>query len=374
MRPLDKELSLSAKVHGDLILRSYNGAWGHPIVAALILLTTNLNRREPVTFWTFAVCLVLASALRLLVLRSCNRAGPEVTPGCLQLHVFLIMVPSAIWGIMPGISLWRFGYQDTDVLIFLLYHAAISFATANLLVHSQRLIAISLGLLCVPAIVGSLLHVGPHPFSYLAAASVYLLYCFVQGRKLHTMYSGHISDNYDLSVAAYVDCLTGLPNRLYMNEALESCFAEGRTNARQVALLYVDLDGFKQINDRHSHKVGDMVLREVATRLHQTLRKTDLAARIGGDEFTILLPENASQEEAFAIANRVLLAARLPVHINEDHLCFSASIGISLFPATASNLDTLMQTADEAMYLAKASGKDRICMMLADGNRQITAV
>ncbi len=176
------------------------------------------------------------------------------------------------------------------------------------------------------------------------------------------LYEQQISHHYERSVAAYRDCLTGLPNRLYMNQVLEACVDEAVDKRQQIALLYIDLDGFKQINDRHSHKVGDLFLREAATRISGCLRSGDVAARIGGDEFTILLPECASEKEAIGLANRILWTAREPVVIDGHRLHSSTSIGVSLYPQMAKSAELLVRSADEAMYAAKMSGKDRVCL------------
>ena len=165
-----------------------------------------------------------------------------------------------------------------------------------------------------------------------------------------------------MSVAAYRDCLTGLPNRLYMNQALDSCVDEATEKRRQIALLYIDLDGFKDINDRHSHKVGDLFLREVAQRINGCLRKGDVAGRIGGDEFTVLMPECATEKDAVRLANRILSASRETVMIDGHRLSYSTSIGVSLYPQMASSAELLVRSADEAMYAAKTSGKGRVCL------------
>jgi len=269
---------------------------------------------------------------------------------------------AAMWGMVSGSAIYLFGVHDRDVLMLLLYHAAISFATVNLLVHDRQLIGGALGLLFLPLILGHLFSGETHLLSFLGAGVVYPMYCLIQGRKLNRLYEQQVSDNYELSVAAYRDCLTGLPNRLYMNKMLESCIDDAGEKLRQIAMLYIDLDGFKQINDRHSHQVGDLFLCEAATRISMCLRGGDVAARIGGDEFTILLPECASEKEAIGLANRILRSAREPVMIDGHQLSYSTSIGVSMFPQMASSAELLVRSADEAMYAAKMSGKDRVCL------------
>jgi diguanylate cyclase (GGDEF)-like protein len=376
VKQLDKKFRLSAKMQQDLLLRSKQGIWAHPICAALVLATTDLSHRAPALCWSFAASILLQTVLRLALLRKATTGPGQRKTG----HVgpaLLMAAPlfcSAIWGITAGVALWSFGYRDKDVLTLLLYHAVIAFGTVNLFVHDRRWITVAMALLFVPLLAGDLLRGGEGSFAYLGAAAAFLLYCFLQGKKLNQMYQDHISDNYDLSVAAYRDSLTGLPNRLYMDEALESSFEQARRDPHPIALLYIDLDGFKEINDRYSHKVGDLFLCEVAERIRRGLRKNDIVARIGGDEFNILLSDSVSEQEALRVASRVLRDARIPMKIDGENLRYSASIGISLFPGTAETLDSLIHSADQAMYFAKGSGKDRICMLLAGGERRIACV
>ncbi len=328
MWTLDKGARLSLKVQQDLTERSKQGVWAHPLCLILVGVTTGLLHRAPMLmWWSMAVAVVQAVVRRMLVTRLMG--GPHVRQRRLErAQVGVLLSCAGVWGIVGGRSIFLFGCHDRDVLMMLLYHAVVAFATVNLLVHDRRLIGGAMGLLFVPLIAGHMLSGEPHVLNYLSAAVVYLVYCLVQGRKLNQLYRQQISDNYELSVAAYRDCLTGLPNRLYMEELVESCVDGAEDKRRQIALLYIDLDGFKQINDRHSHKVGDMFLREAATRMRECLRTGDVAARIGGDEFTILLPECASEAEAIGLANRILWGGtragagrRSPVELFDEHRC-----------------------------------------------------
>lgn len=371
MWKLDKRAKLSLKVQQDLMERSKQGVWAHPLCMILVAVTTGLLHRAPLLMWMAMVSAVVQALLRRgLVKRLQGFSFPR--PRRLERrHVGLLLSCAAVWGLVPGVAIYMFGCHDRDVLMLLLYHAAVAFGTVNLLVHERRLIGFAMGLLFAPLIVGHLLSGQAHLLNYLSAALVYLVYCLVQGKKLNELYEQQISDNYEMSVAAYRDCLTGLPNRLYMNEVLDQCVDEASDTRRQIALLYIDLDGFKQINDRHSHKVGDLFLCEAAARISECLRAGDVAARIGGDEFTILLPECASEKEAIGLAHRILGAAREPVTIDGHRLNYSTSIGVSLFPQMASSAEMLVRSADEAMYAAKSSGKDRVCIApseMVEGN------
>jgi diguanylate cyclase (GGDEF)-like protein len=156
---------------------------------------------------------------------------------------------------------------------------------------------------------------------------------------------------------AYFDALTDLPNRASMNERIEEALAASARHDRSGALLYLDLDGFKEINDAFGHDAGDRVLAQAAVRLGQILRKDECAARIGGDEFAILLPAVAGVEEASDLARRIQGSFGDPFVINRRAFSLSASIGIARFPQDATTRDGLLACADAAMYSAKRRGR-----------------
>ena len=159
---------------------------------------------------------------------------------------------------------------------------------------------------------------------------------------------------------AYRDELTGLPNRTSLTDRLQLELAHARRNRESLALLYVDLDQFKEINDRFGHHAGDALLRSVADRLRGALRAGDTVARLGGDEFTVLLPGLSGPEEARRVGDKVLEALSGPVDFEGQDLASTASIGISLYPRDGDEVDTLLRRADKAMYRAKQLGGARV--------------
>ena len=154
------------------------------------------------------------------------------------------------------------------------------------------------------------------------------------------------------------DQVTGLPNRLLLEDHAKSAIA---TAAKGFAIIYLDLDGFKTINDRFGHDAGDLVLKEVANRLLGGTRESDTAARVGGDEFVVLIRDVDNGEKAMKIAEKLLLAVNRPIRSPSAELRVGASLGISLYPADGGTLDALIRRADEAMYQAKRSGRNRVC-------------
>lgn len=163
-----------------------------------------------------------------------------------------------------------------------------------------------------------------------------------------------------LEHAAAHDPLTGLPNRLLLGTQLAAAITRSERNATQVAVCYLDLDGFKQINDQYGHDTGDAVLIEVARRLSHGTRKGDTVARLGGDEFILVLADLHSPSECKALLERVLQAVALPYDGPQGRFSeVSASIGVALHPEDHSDPDVLIRHADHAMYEAKQAGKNR---------------
>lgn len=149
------------------------------------------------------------------------------------------------------------------------------------------------------------------------------------------------------------DALTGLPNRSLLLDRLERALAAAQRDAALLALLFIDLDGFKPVNDRYGHDTGDALLRAVADRLRAVLRSTDTAARIGGDEFVVLLPVVASAADADHLAAKLRAALARPFAIGPRQIAISASIGVALHPADGGSAAELMRAADAAMYADK---------------------
>ncbi|MEO7068834.1 MAG: EAL domain-containing protein [Rhodanobacter sp.] len=157
------------------------------------------------------------------------------------------------------------------------------------------------------------------------------------------------------------DALTGLPNRLLLQDRLGHALALATRKQHQVAVLFMDLDHFKQINDTLGHSHGDLLLCDVARRLESCIRKSDTLARLGGDEFMVVVPELDDPQDAMRVAGKLLEAMRAPFRVGEHEFFLSTSIGISLFPEDGDDVETLMASADTAMYRAKDAGRDN-CM------------
>ena len=162
----------------------------------------------------------------------------------------------------------------------------------------------------------------------------------------------------ELDHQAHHDALTGLPNRVLLNEKLEYAIREAKQNNTKVALLFIDLDHFKEINDSLGHDVGDEVLKNITSRLHEIIGEVDTISRLGGDEFTVILKDLTQVQDASLIAEKLLQILSKAIEIQEHTLDVSCSIGISIYPDDGENAQNLLKYADSAMYKAKEEGRN----------------
>lgn len=163
-----------------------------------------------------------------------------------------------------------------------------------------------------------------------------------------------------LAERAHFDSLTGLVNRSLFHDRLEHALARARRAEKRLALMFVDLDAFKTVNDTLGHEVGDQVLKAVAGVLCGVARECETVARLGGDEFTVVLEQIDARSDAEAVAKRMLAAFEAPLRIPGKQVRVTCSIGIAIFPDSATNCETLLRHADSAMFSAKARGRNGV--------------
>ncbi|WP_054773089.1 diguanylate cyclase domain-containing protein [Methylogaea oryzae] len=173
-----------------------------------------------------------------------------------------------------------------------------------------------------------------------------------------------------LEKMAYLDPLTQLPNRTLLADRMQQIMAQCRRDETLLAVCYLDLDGFKPVNDRWGHAAGDALLIAVAQRLREAVRSGDTVARIGGDEFVVLLGGLDNTAACDLSLRRVHEAIQRPFTLDQGVAQISASLGVSLFPKDSSDPDTLLRNADQAMYQAKQAGRNRIHLFDPERDRQ----
>jgi diguanylate cyclase (GGDEF)-like protein/PAS domain S-box-containing protein len=184
----------------------------------------------------------------------------------------------------------------------------------------------------------------------------------LDGRKVYFSVirdiSGRRTAEQRIAQLAHFDVLTGLPNRTLFFDRLDQAVARARRYRQKFALLYLDLDGFKQVNDAYGHQVGDGLLKLVAERLTETARHMDTVARIGGDEFVFILNNIDHAANVAVVAAKVTESLTQPFIVNGNTCSIGCSIGISIFPDDTDKPETLVKMADDAMYMSKKSGKN----------------
>jgi diguanylate cyclase (GGDEF)-like protein len=197
-------------------------------------------------------------------------------------------------------------------------------------------------------------------------------------KDMQTQINAHLSELYDsqrdVDHLARHDPLTGLANRLMLYDRLEHAISASQRTGRNIALIYLDLDRFKEINDTRGHAIGDKVLKAVSNRLKKMVREVDTVARLGGDEFVILFDSIEDPRQVVAIAGKIIDAFRLPLEIDGEEYRIGVSLGISVYPQDADNATRLIEQADTAMYRAKKAGGNtfELCNPIAPMQAQST--
>jgi len=206
---------------------------------------------------------------------------------------------------------------------------------------------------------GGLLHAEFFTIEALLVATTALLSLHSLDHLYRTMVA-HLTAEHDMSSLARRDALTSLPNRLWLREAFQRDFAALAKTDCHLAVHFLDLDGFKAVNDVHGHPAGDAVLREVANRLLATVRAEDTVSRLGGDEFVILQTMIAQDSEAEMLARRIIKKLSLPYLFEGKELRISVSVGIAIAPQDGADLERLITCADTGLYRAKGRGKGQL--------------
>ena len=370
MWSVDQQTEL--RINQDLVSRAHSGVWGHPLSLSLVFLTTTVLRDHPFVMSGFAFLFAIQTAMRMFLIRRTAGHGARSAPIWRFWLLSLLMVSGLLWGLLAAWSCFVYGFNHPNGCLLMLYHAAVAVVGTELFVHDLRLGRWYLVALYLPPMMIQGVSPDTQRWGPLCAFSFYALFLFARLKKLCVEYHEKLAENRDLEATANLDPLTGLLNRLAMKRNMDQELSSARESGRRVALLFIDLDGFKGINDTLSHRVGDLVLCEIATRLTRCGGSTHHVARLGGDEFTILLTQpalTASPSTVLSFAAEVLAAIRNPMVI-ESHQCLvGASIGIGVFPDDAISAEELVRSADRAMYEAKRTGKNRICSFRAGSAR-----
>ena len=165
---------------------------------------------------------------------------------------------------------------------------------------------------------------------------------------------------------AHYDPLTDLPNRTLFTDRLRQALTLAKRDKTRMALMFIDLDKFKPVNDEYGHQVGDLLLQEAAKRMQQCMRESDTVARIGGDEFVVLLPVISNSNDALLVAEKIRFALNQPFLLLGHSLSISSSTGVAIYPEHGADDNQLVKNADTAMYYAKEGGRNSVALYQAD--------
>lgn len=231
-----------------------------------------------------------------------------------------------------------------------------------------KICIISLLLAAVPTIGALIFHALSehsdrlHPEMFLAEAAIVTVITGLSLQTVSHLYRSaieHLTVRHDLALLAKYDALTGLANRLLLRERFQLSMTAVQRTGQSLAVFFLDLDGFKEINDQHGHLAGDAILEQVAHRLEATVRSNDTVSRLGGDEFAVLQVGLYHEDEARLLAGRIIRRLSEPYNINGVAMKVSVSIGISIAPRQGLLLEQLLVNADTALYRAKTNGKSQ---------------
>ncbi len=290
---------------------------------------------------------------RVGLLRKRNTLTPRFRPAWRLLLLINIVAASAAWGAFAAYTIARYGVGHPNVTFMMMISAAVAGAGVHLMVHNAYWAAgYSFSILGPPAVICAA--AGGSSVSFALCLIYYFFYLLGQSRRFTRTFWSSIEDTVELGRLAHQDALTGLANRLALERTVQSALTNRDRFGQRVCLFYIDLDGFKQVNDRYTHRIGDLLLAEIAARLRASVDNRGTVCRLGGDEFCVFLTGALSEHEAQQLADKILTEVRRPACIDGALIHPSASIGISFHNATDIDLADLLRTADQAMYLAKA--------------------
>ncbi len=342
---------------------------GMGIVTAAIAGLVAREWRDPVIAF-LALAVALLTVVRLLVLNAYRRARPVVDSelGRWELRY-------AIGSYASGILLGLFNVYVLNYHFALLHLITVSlvfgFGAGIVSRISIRpvICVISLLLATVPTVVALAVHaVEPksielHAPLFAAEAFLVAMITMLSLQSVRHLYRSavqHLTAEHDMALLAKFDPLTGLANRLLLRERFQDSSLIAAAQGEQLALHFIDLDGFKAVNDGLGHLAGDSVLQQVSRRLEGLVRAEDTVARLGGDEFIVLQTHVRDRSEAEMLARRMIRQLSVPYEADGNWVRISASIGIAMMPDFGRELETLLSCADAALYRCKGGGKGKL--------------
>lgn len=297
----------------------------------------------------FMFTVMLCALINVLLLRKTHNA--TLAASCILLVTLLMFTVMLLDGLYQNTAPVWLAIYPAMAFFFKGKRQGLAWVGALLATMLLILLAQSSGLLHTPFSPTALL-----VFSASTTTVGLMVYVYesMRAKAEASLQQAHV----ELQQMAHSDMLTALPNRTAFYKQLPLSIARAQEAGHRLAVLFIDLDDFKPVNDTYGHEVGDTLLRQAARRLRQHLRSSDFIARFGGDEFVAILPGLSEQHEVGRIADKLINALASPFTIGEHQCSIGVSIGIGLYPDCASSAESLVQLADHAMYTTKLSGKN----------------
>jgi diguanylate cyclase (GGDEF)-like protein len=303
---------------------------------------------------------VLISSERLLLVRRYRRAtaAEPLSAASARIWEKRFMIRGAATALIIGMMGARC-FMLPDPSVHMLIIGLLVAYTAGIITrvaYRPRMAALNLLLVSVPSIIALLIHGGSVYFCLAFVMTIFLFGGFETVQHLYETFVSQLTLKLGYAGLARLDPLTGLSNRLVLNENLERMLAQAQRNDLGLAIHSLDLDHFKAANDRFGHPIGDALLREVARRLSQLTRASDLLVRLGGDEFILVQTDVSTREQALALASRILADVGATYRIEGHEIVLGTSIGIAMLTSEQLTADDLLARADQALYQAKRAG------------------
>ena len=331
------------------------------LVNAAILAYVLWPEVDPARIVPWLVCMVGVSALRLAEARAFALAAPIASDMRIWRNRFLVGAAASgvLWG---ATAVVLFPTQSLPHQVF------VSFVIAGMVagaVATLSPVMLAFALFAVPAlapvVLQFLLVAGPLHFPMSFMGVLFGLAMMTVARHVNATMRESLRVSQRNEQLAHFDALTGLPNRVMFSQSLDQALHRCHRSGSPLALLFVDVDRFKNVNDALGHDAGDQLLREVAARMREALRASDIVARFGGDEFIVVIEDLPQPSFAASVAAKLLDAVAEPMHIEGQEFHVTASIGIATCPDDAGDARTLQKNADIAMFRAKAQGRNSYC-------------
>jgi diguanylate cyclase (GGDEF)-like protein len=343
---LGLEVHLSSAHPVRILTAMLSGIFGYLNIVWLLFGIYELLRRRPVRIRVYWRTLMAAAAFGV-VMSLLFIGADAVSSKRYFVRVGIRALVASIAYLISSIAFWQVRKRRRGV--------GFTMFSASLLLYALQQayqVGVSFGWSFFSQATGNI-YIGYIGFLLQAITGMSMIACLLEDEReaseLATVEMEHL---------AYHDALTGLPNRpLFMDRLIMALAQAARSNQR-VAVFFLDLDRFKDINDSLGHSTGDGLLKTVAERIRHCIREGDTLARFGGDEFTLLIPKIDQVEDAAKIAQKILETLKIPFSINEHELFVSTSVGISIYPNDGTDPETLVRNADTAMYRAKDQGRD----------------